>query len=104
MQDEYQHYTAWLTTTPALLEGVYADVTVLLDDAAGFTVDADGNEIAAWTSIGDPVFYQVTDVRWDDPENAVKAAENALDAAGWRITSSWEPVDSGHIAVVERRD
>ncbi len=101
------HFTAWVTTDRSCLESDYADVQVFADD---ITQDLGHNSHGshAWKiefeMTGDPLMTAVTDVDVTDPDetkDATEAAEDLLEAAGWRVTGTWEAVGTGYIAEVE---
>ncbi|MFI9331983.1 hypothetical protein ACIGZJ_31130 [Kitasatospora sp. NPDC052868] len=95
------HFTAWLVNDRSALDGDDCDVTVLADQADNWK-----NGKPDWSSTGDPLFHALTgvDARDGDTDQAIREAEQLLEAAGWRVTGTWDAVDTGYVAVVERRD
>lgn len=95
------HHTAWITTDASAVPNGNVDITVLRDEITGYK--GDDFDIPVYESTGDPVFYAETDtsVR-DDHEGLTGKAEKALRDAGWTVTGSWDGVDTGYVATVER--
>src|SRR5690606_37310357 len=95
-----RYFTAWLNSDRSVLDGDHCDVVVQEDELLG----DDPDDLRARTSVGDPHLRVVLDARWDDDtdEVAIEQAEGVLEAAGWRLTSTWEAVDSGYTVPVER--
>jgi hypothetical protein len=101
------HFTAWLATSPSVLDSDDCDITVLADDAISHHMDDDGAEgDPIWSSVGDPILHALTGIpaSADDHPEAQRTAEQVLAEAGWRTTGTWEPVDTGYIITVERDD
>lgn len=97
-----RYFTAWLSTDRSVLDDDHCDVVVLEDELLG----DDPDDLRARTSIGDPHLRVILDARHDDDtdEAAIEQAEEALEAAGWRLIGTWEAVDTGCTAPVERID
>jgi DNA-binding transcriptional regulator YiaG len=95
-----RYFTAWLSTDPSVLDDNHCDVVILEDELLG----DDPDDLRARSSFGDPHLRVVLDARHDDDtdEAAIEQAEQALDAAGWRLIGDWEAVDTGCTVPVER--
>jgi hypothetical protein len=98
------HFTAWLVNDPSCLETDACDIIILQDEAVSYDVDAEGNETPNWASNGPQVFYAVTTVsaRDGDIADAIREADDLMEAAGWRIVGDWDAVDNAYIVTVER--
>ncbi|SFD14689.1 hypothetical protein [Streptomyces aidingensis] len=93
-----RYFTAWLSTDRSVLDGDHCDVVVLEDEIRGDSPDDRG----ARSSFGDPLFRAELDARHDaDGTDAIKQAEDALEAAGWHLTGRWEAVPTGCTVTVE---
>lgn len=94
-----EHFTAWLTTDTSCLDQACADVVVLRDELRGEPDDPN-----AWSSTGDPLFTATTtvDAKDGDQADAMREAEELLQAAGWELDGKWEPVTTGATVTVTR--
>ncbi|BFP50049.1 hypothetical protein KCMC57_64170 (plasmid) [Kitasatospora sp. CMC57] len=103
------HFTAWLVDDRSCLDQDNCDVTVLADDITT-VIDYDGNgfevEKPEYSSTGAPVFYGITgvDARDGNVDDAIREAEQMLDAAGWVVTGTWEAVGTSYVVEVELAD
>lgn len=98
------HFTAWLVNDTSCLDQACMDITILEDQLIGGDPDRDDN----WStdSSKPQAFHAVTTVDAEDGdfEQAEEEARDLMEAAGWRITGSWQSVDVGAIATVEKHD
>lgn len=94
-----EHFTAWLTTDPSCLDQGCADVVVLRDELRGEADDPN-----AWASTSDERFSAATtvDAKDGDAEDAMREAEQLLEAGGWKLDGDWEPVTTGATVTVTR--
>ncbi len=97
-----EHFTAWITTDASALPHGNIDITVLADEITGYR--GDDYDIPVYESTGDPLFYAETDIdaRDGDHDGLIGKAEKMLRDAGWCVAESWEGVDTGYVATVER--
>ncbi|MGW0491143.1 helix-turn-helix domain-containing protein [Streptomyces olivaceus] len=111
------HYTAWMTNDLSCLMGDVMDIAVIEDEATSFREEviseeydfANGEttrevrEVPVWESRGAQVFYAETgvDAREGTAEDGIKAAEELLEAAGWRVVGDWEALPASYVATVE---
>lgn len=98
------HFTAWLTTEPACLDGDVADVTVLqnAENVDGEWINADAVSPSGNTQ--EPVSFLYTRVPAGDSfvQEARHDAEILLAESGWRMTGDWVPYVNGAFVDVER--
>lgn len=97
---QQEHYTAWVTTELSCLPDYCADVTVLLDEVAGYN----GDGAPVYQSTGQAQFYAETDadVRGELAGLTMKA-EQLLHEAGWNVPGAWVAVETGFVTTVVRQ-
>lgn len=93
-------FTAWLTTDPVALDQGRADVSVLRDELRG----DDPTDPRARFSVGDPLFYGMTqvDAKTGDDDEARAEAVELLRSAGWMLAGSWQACPTGYVIPVTR--
>ncbi|MFF0409119.1 hypothetical protein ACFYUY_01620 [Kitasatospora sp. NPDC004745] len=98
------HFTVWVVNDTSSLGGDNCEVEVKAD--APHTYYEGDEKRISWESTGDPLLQHVTsvDARDGDIDDAIREAEELLEAAGWRIAGRWDAVDTAYIAEVERSD
>lgn len=92
-----QHFTAWLTVDPTMALGSNCAVLILEDEQSGSdwtTKPGATEEFTAETTVP-------AQIRGDH-HAAQTEADDLMRQAGWRTVGTWEQVDSGYVATVER--
>ncbi|MGW6912615.1 hypothetical protein ACWGB8_02135 [Kitasatospora sp. NPDC054939] len=93
------HFTAWVTTDTSCLDQPNIDVDVLADTIHGYNASG-----PVWTSSTTTLTHLTTTVPAadGDGDKALKEAKDLLAEAGWTLTGTWDAVDTGFVATVER--